>query len=198
MLSQFSEPSTFISISIKIIKNSFVRPQKIQPSNIGPCLLLFLKELNGIFCCVQALVFETEEFSNLAVPLPAVLQVQVQHFFFSWISFPLVKSFFHYAAFSSWHAQEHFQEYIDHGSKIFKFYVIGDKVFHAVRNSMPNASFLKSSSGSEPLTFNRWPLKITHSGGWLHYQSAVQNLTLKHWTMLLCGFCQFEDSSGGH
>ncbi|KAF8780794.1 hypothetical protein HU200_000736 [Digitaria exilis] len=66
----------------------------------------------------MALVFQTEEFSNLSVPLPAVLQ-----------------------------------EYVDHGSKIFKFYVIGDKVFHAVRNSMPNASFLKSSSG-EPLTFN--------------------------------------------
>ncbi|WVZ65582.1 hypothetical protein U9M48_014920 [Paspalum notatum var. saurae] len=46
------------------------------------------------------------------------------------------------------------QEYVDHGSKIFKFYVIGDKVFHAVRNSMPNASFLKSSSEGEPLTFN--------------------------------------------
>ncbi|KAG2644658.1 hypothetical protein PVAP13_2KG375671 [Panicum virgatum] len=46
------------------------------------------------------------------------------------------------------------QEYVDHGSKIFKFYVIGDKVFHAIRNSMPNASFLKSSSGGEPLTFN--------------------------------------------
>ncbi|TVU08897.1 hypothetical protein EJB05_42324 [Eragrostis curvula] len=67
----------------------------------------------------MALVFKFEEFSNLTVPLPAVLQ-----------------------------------EYIDHGSKIFKFYVIGDKVFHAVKNSMPNASFLKSSSGGEPLTFN--------------------------------------------
>ncbi|RLN33749.1 inositol-tetrakisphosphate 1-kinase 6 isoform X1 [Panicum miliaceum] len=67
----------------------------------------------------MALVFQIEELSNLAVPLPAVLQ-----------------------------------EYVDHGSKIFKFYVIGDKVFHTVRNSMPNASFLKSSSGAEPLTFN--------------------------------------------
>jgi len=27
---------------------------------------------------------------------------------------------------------------------------------------MPNASFLKSSSGGEPLTFNRYPLNITH------------------------------------
>ncbi|GJM99269.1 hypothetical protein PR202_ga16356 [Eleusine coracana subsp. coracana] len=67
----------------------------------------------------MALVFKFEEFSNLTVPLPAVLQ-----------------------------------EYIDHGSKIFKFYVIGDKVFYAVKTSMPNASFLKSSSGGEPLTFN--------------------------------------------
>ncbi|KAL6846760.1 hypothetical protein ACP4OV_024208 [Aristida adscensionis] len=67
----------------------------------------------------MALVFQIEEFSNISVPLPAVLQ-----------------------------------EYIDHGSKIFKFYVIGDKVFHAVRNSMPNASFLKPSSGADPLTFN--------------------------------------------
>ncbi|KAI4989078.1 hypothetical protein ZWY2020_036395 [Hordeum vulgare] len=67
----------------------------------------------------MALVFQIEEFSNLSVPLPAILQ-----------------------------------EYIDHGSKIFKFYVIGDKVFHAVKNSMPNANLLKSSSGDEPLTFN--------------------------------------------
>ncbi|CAD6218504.1 unnamed protein product [Miscanthus lutarioriparius] len=67
----------------------------------------------------MALVFQIEEFSNLSVPLPAVLQ-----------------------------------EYVDHGSKIFKFYVIGDKVFYAVRDSMPNARFLKSSSGGEALTFN--------------------------------------------
>ncbi|KAL6655231.1 hypothetical protein ACP70R_006057 [Stipagrostis hirtigluma subsp. patula] len=67
----------------------------------------------------MALVFQIEEFSNINVPLPAILQ-----------------------------------EYVDHGSKIFKFYAIGDKVFHAVRNSMPNATFLKSSSGGEPLTFN--------------------------------------------
>ncbi|KAG8057438.1 hypothetical protein GUJ93_ZPchr0002g24869 [Zizania palustris] len=67
----------------------------------------------------MALIFKIEEFSNLTVPLPAILQ-----------------------------------EYIDHGSKIFKFYVIGDKIFHAIKNSMPNASHLKSSSGGKPLTFN--------------------------------------------
>uniref|UniRef100_A0A0E0M3H3 Inositol-tetrakisphosphate 1-kinase 6 n=1 Tax=Oryza punctata TaxID=4537 RepID=A0A0E0M3H3_ORYPU len=67
----------------------------------------------------MALIFKIEEFSNLSVPLPAILQ-----------------------------------EYIDHGSKIFKFYAIGDKIFHAIKNSMPNASHLKSSSGGKPLTFN--------------------------------------------
>uniref|UniRef100_A0A0E0B5E8 Inositol-tetrakisphosphate 1-kinase 6 n=1 Tax=Oryza glumipatula TaxID=40148 RepID=A0A0E0B5E8_9ORYZ len=67
----------------------------------------------------MALIFKIKEFSNLSVPLPAILQ-----------------------------------EYIDHGSKIFKFYAIGDKVFHAIKNSMPNASHLKSSSGGKPLTFN--------------------------------------------
>ncbi|KAG8050524.1 hypothetical protein GUJ93_ZPchr0009g1542 [Zizania palustris] len=67
----------------------------------------------------MALIFKIEEFSNLSVPLPAILQ-----------------------------------EYIDHGSKIFKFYAIGDKIFHAIKNSMPNASHLKCSSGEKPLTFN--------------------------------------------
>uniref|UniRef100_A0A0D9XFR0 inositol-1,3,4-trisphosphate 5/6-kinase n=1 Tax=Leersia perrieri TaxID=77586 RepID=A0A0D9XFR0_9ORYZ len=51
-------------------------------------------------------------------------------------------------------ADAHNMEYIDHGSKIFKFYAIGDKIFHAIKNSMPNASHLKSSSGGKPLTFN--------------------------------------------
>ncbi|ONM56419.1 Inositol 134-trisphosphate 5/6-kinase 4 [Zea mays] len=51
-------------------------------------------------------------------------------------------------------ADAHNMEYVDHGSKIFKFYVIGDKVFYAVRDSMPNARFLKPSSGGEALTFN--------------------------------------------
>nr|NP_001409756.1 inositol-tetrakisphosphate 1-kinase 6 [Oryza brachyantha] len=67
----------------------------------------------------MALIFQIEEFSNLSIPLPAILQ-----------------------------------EYIDHGSKIYKFYAIGDNIFHAIKNSMPNASHLKSSSGGKPLTFN--------------------------------------------
>lgn len=66
---------------------------------------------------------------------------------------------------------------MDHGSKIFKFYVIGDKVFYAVRDSMPNAHFLKSSSGGEALTFNRYSLKTTCTGkssGLLYYHSIVK------------------------
>ncbi|XP_038990410.1 inositol-tetrakisphosphate 1-kinase 6 isoform X2 [Phoenix dactylifera] len=70
----------------------------------------------------MALVFRFEDFMDLPVPLPAILQ-----------------------------------EYVDHGSLIFKFYVLGDKVFHAVKKSMPNASFLLSASekrGSAPIMFN--------------------------------------------
>jgi hypothetical protein len=44
---------------------------------------------------------------------------------------------------------------------------------------MANASFLKPSSGGEPLTFNRYPLSITNtSSGLLHYQLIVPSLAL--------------------
>ncbi|XP_042393302.1 inositol-tetrakisphosphate 1-kinase 6-like [Zingiber officinale] len=49
------------------------------------------------------------------------------------------------------------QEYLDHGSLIYKFYVLGTNVFHAVKKSMPNASFLVSSqekNGLKPITFD--------------------------------------------
>ncbi|KAG0453738.1 hypothetical protein HPP92_025042 [Vanilla planifolia] len=70
----------------------------------------------------MALVFKIEDFENLFVPLPAVIQ-----------------------------------EYVDHGSWLFKFYVLGDKVFHSVKKSMPNSSLLVSmsgNSGSSPIIFN--------------------------------------------
>lgn len=70
----------------------------------------------------MALVFKYEDFENLNVPLPAIIQ-----------------------------------EYVDHGSSLFKFYVIGDKVFHAVKKSMPNASNLlpkDEKSGSNAVLFN--------------------------------------------
>lgn len=50
------------------------------------------------------------------------------------------------------------QEYVDHGSVLFKFYVLGEKVFYAVKKSMPNAKDLKLSSeknGSSPISFDR-------------------------------------------
>ncbi|KAK9068604.1 hypothetical protein SSX86_012719 [Deinandra increscens subsp. villosa] len=49
------------------------------------------------------------------------------------------------------------QEYVDHSSTLFKFYVLGEKVFYAVKNSTPNADFLKNSSeknGFKPLLFD--------------------------------------------
>ncbi|XP_077210478.1 inositol 1,3,4-trisphosphate 5/6-kinase 4 isoform X2 [Tasmannia lanceolata] len=71
----------------------------------------------------MAIVFRTEDFRDLSVPLPAIVQ-----------------------------------EYIDHSSHIFKFYVLGEKVFHAVRKSTPNTDVLLSSSeknGSRPIIFDR-------------------------------------------
>eukprot|EP00250_Pteridium_aquilinum_P006393 c16332_g1_i1 orf=405-1976(-) len=38
------------------------------------------------------------------------------------------------------------QEYIDHGSTLYKFYVIGEKVFYSVRKSTPNAATLTECS----------------------------------------------------
>lgn len=38
------------------------------------------------------------------------------------------------------------QEYIDHGSRLYKFYVIGDKVFYSIRKSTPNAAKLAESA----------------------------------------------------
>ncbi|GMI80491.1 inositol 1,3,4-trisphosphate 5/6-kinase 4 [Hibiscus trionum] len=49
------------------------------------------------------------------------------------------------------------QEYVDHSSTLFKFYVLGERVFHAVKKSIPNADILIKSSeknGSKPLLFD--------------------------------------------
>ncbi|XP_078447241.1 inositol 1,3,4-trisphosphate 5/6-kinase 4 isoform X2 [Wolffia australiana] len=70
----------------------------------------------------MALVFTAEDFENLQVPLPAIVQ-----------------------------------EYVDHGSTIYKIYVLGEKIFYAVKKSMPNASTLLSQSEmnqSGPITFD--------------------------------------------
>ncbi|PWA94791.1 inositol 1,3,4-trisphosphate 5/6-kinase 4 [Artemisia annua] len=49
------------------------------------------------------------------------------------------------------------QEYVDHSSTLYKFYVLGEKVFYAVKNSTPNANILKKSyenNGLKPLLFD--------------------------------------------
>lgn len=51
------------------------------------------------------------------------------------------------------------QEYVDHGASIYKVYAIGNKVFHAVRKSLPNSASLlalSQNSGISPITFNRY------------------------------------------
>ncbi|XP_059655707.1 inositol 1,3,4-trisphosphate 5/6-kinase 4 isoform X2 [Cornus florida] len=49
------------------------------------------------------------------------------------------------------------QEYVDHSSSLFKFYVLGEKVFYAVKKSTPNADILAKLSernGPKPLHFD--------------------------------------------
>nr|XP_043617143.1 inositol 1,3,4-trisphosphate 5/6-kinase 4 isoform X1 [Erigeron canadensis] len=49
------------------------------------------------------------------------------------------------------------QEYVDHSSTLYKFYVLGEKVFYAIKNSTPNADILRNSyekSGLKPLLFD--------------------------------------------
>lgn len=49
------------------------------------------------------------------------------------------------------------QEYVDHSSRLFKFYVLGKKVFYAMKKSIPNAATLMNSSGEtklKPLLFD--------------------------------------------
>ncbi|MED6200069.1 hypothetical protein PIB30_081672 [Stylosanthes scabra] len=70
----------------------------------------------------MAIIFRVDDFKNVGVPLPAVIQ-----------------------------------EYVDHSSTLYKFYVLGEKIFHAVKKSIPNADVLKkSSNGNElkPLEFD--------------------------------------------
>ncbi|KAL2333245.1 hypothetical protein Fmac_014458 [Flemingia macrophylla] len=70
----------------------------------------------------MAIVFRVEDFKNLNVPLPAVIQ-----------------------------------EYVDHSSTLYKFYVLGEKIFYAVKKSIPNAKILIELSNSnelKPLLFD--------------------------------------------
>lgn len=64
----------------------------------------------------MAIVFRVEDFKDLCVPLPAVVQ-----------------------------------EYVDHSSSLFKFYVLGEKVFYAVKKSTPSANILMKLSEKKGL-----------------------------------------------
>ncbi|KAL9339941.1 hypothetical protein Peur_066160 [Populus x canadensis] len=71
---------------------------------------------------LQAIIFRVEDFKDLNIPLPAIVQ-----------------------------------EYGDHSSNIFKIYVLGERLFYAVKNSIPNVNVLtKSSERNElgPLLFD--------------------------------------------
>ncbi|KAL6971843.1 Inositol 1,3,4-trisphosphate 5/6-kinase 4, partial [Sarracenia purpurea var. burkii] len=49
------------------------------------------------------------------------------------------------------------QEYVDHSASLFKFYVLGEKVFYAVKKSTPNADGLiklSEKNGLKPLLFD--------------------------------------------
>lgn len=49
------------------------------------------------------------------------------------------------------------QEYVDHSSTLYKFYMLGEKIFYAVKKSMPNANILMKSFEScdlKPLEFD--------------------------------------------
>lgn len=51
------------------------------------------------------------------------------------------------------------QEYVDHSSTLFKFYVLGEEVFHAVKKSTPNVGVLmelSKANQSKPLVFDRY------------------------------------------
>ncbi|GMH18269.1 hypothetical protein Nepgr_020110 [Nepenthes gracilis] len=70
----------------------------------------------------MAIVFRFEDYKDLNLPLPAIVQ-----------------------------------EYVDHSSLLFKFYVLGEEVFYATKKSTPNADILmKSSQANElkPLSFD--------------------------------------------
>ncbi|XP_043695022.1 inositol-tetrakisphosphate 1-kinase 6 isoform X1 [Telopea speciosissima] len=110
----------------------FVKVDNFKEANLGERLLeakLYLPSIvkPQVACGVadahsMAITFRIEDFEDLSVPLPSVIQ-----------------------------------EYVDHSSLLFKFYVLGEKVFHAVKKSTPNADVLFSSyekNGLKPITFD--------------------------------------------
>ncbi|KAK7305724.1 hypothetical protein VNO77_43634 [Canavalia gladiata] len=100
----------------------------------------------------MAIVFRVDDFKNLSVPLPAVIQ-----------------------------------EYVDHSSTLYKFYVLGEKTFYAVKKSIPNADVLKKLSNGDdlkPLVFDSLKSlptadSIKDSGASDHSKTSNESIDLK-------------------
>lgn len=101
----------------------------IPPSIVKPQVACGVADAHSM-----AIVFRTEDYKGLNVPLPAVVQ-----------------------------------EYVDHSSRLFKFYVLGETVFYAVKKSTPSAENLTKLSernGFKPLLFDSLKsLPITNDRG---------------------------------
>ncbi|XP_028767230.1 inositol 1,3,4-trisphosphate 5/6-kinase 4 [Neltuma alba] len=67
------------------------------------------------------------------------------------------------------------QEYVDHSSTLYKFYVLGEKIFCAVKKSIPNANILmKSFDGCDPKPLEFDSLKSLPTADNIH-NSAVSD-----------------------
>ncbi|XP_061370226.1 inositol 1,3,4-trisphosphate 5/6-kinase 4 [Gastrolobium bilobum] len=100
----------------------------------------------------MAIVFRVNDFKNLRVPLPAVIQ-----------------------------------EYVDHSSTLYKFYVLGEQIFYAVKKSIPNADILmKLSNGDDlkPIVFDSLKSlptadSVNDSGASNHGMTRNESIDLK-------------------
>jgi len=131
---------------------------------------------------LQAIIFRVEDFKDLNIPLPAIVQVSTKVLCQVWFDFLVLysgttdiwineRSLIVYAKLETAEQWLVFvflivnsffflalQEYVDHSSNIFKIYVLGERLFYAVKNSIPNVNVLtKSSERNElgPLLFDR-------------------------------------------
>ncbi|KAG5589732.1 hypothetical protein H5410_040246 [Solanum commersonii] len=72
------------------------------------------------------------------------------------------------------------QEYVDHSSIMFKFYVVGKKIFFAIKKSTPNAdTLIKLAEEKElkPLLFDRYHFKFLLSAICIFYGSQNEDNT---------------------
>lgn len=98
-------------------------PQRLSEAQLSlPCIVKPQVACGVADSHSMAIVFGTEDFEDLNIPLPAVVQ-----------------------------------EYVNHSSTLFKFYVLGDNIFHAVKKSTPNSGTLMKSyerNGLRPVLFD--------------------------------------------